>query len=99
MPVVLLMRPRQVNLQTMQKLLHQTFQGCLLRILKQKSIGQTSEQSTEEASQSSNLDRDMQDHAATSSVNDSLPNSGQLDGECPTIVVMHGGRASGHVRG
>jgi hypothetical protein len=51
------------------------------------SIGQTSEQSTEEASQSSILDRGMQDHAASSSVNGSLPNSGQLDGECDNGVT------------
>uniref|UniRef100_J3MPR0 RING-type E3 ubiquitin transferase n=2 Tax=Oryza brachyantha TaxID=4533 RepID=J3MPR0_ORYBR len=46
------------------------------------SIGQTSEQSAEEAFQASNLDRDSQDHVGSSSVNGSLPNSGQLDAEC-----------------
>ncbi|KAK8450338.1 hypothetical protein SEVIR_6G009300v4 [Setaria viridis] len=51
------------------------------------SIGQTSEQSTEEAFQSSNLDRDMQDNMASSSMNGSLPNSGQLDGECDNGVT------------
>ncbi|KAL6658754.1 hypothetical protein ACP70R_002794 [Stipagrostis hirtigluma subsp. patula] len=51
------------------------------------SIGQTSEQSTEEAFQSSNLDRDLRDHVASSSVNGSLPNSGQLDGECDNGVT------------
>ncbi|KAK3122538.1 hypothetical protein QOZ80_8AG0614970 [Eleusine coracana subsp. coracana] len=51
------------------------------------SIGQTSEQSTEEAFQSSNPGRDMQDHVASSSVNGSLPNSGQLDGECDNGVT------------
>ncbi|CAL4996235.1 unnamed protein product [Urochloa decumbens] len=50
------------------------------------SIGQTSEQSTEEAFRSSNLDRDMQD-VASSSLNGSLPNSGQLDGECDNGVT------------
>ncbi|GJN12632.1 hypothetical protein PR202_ga30927 [Eleusine coracana subsp. coracana] len=97
MPIVLLMKSRQVNLQRMQKLLHQIFQGYLLQIPKQKetnvegrragSIGQTSEQSTEEAFQSSNPGRDMQDHVASSSVNGSLPNSGQLDGECDNGVT------------
>jgi HEAT repeat protein len=51
------------------------------------SIEQTSGQSTEEASQSSNLDRDMQDHVASSLVNGSLPNSGQLDGESDNGVT------------
>ncbi|XP_062192124.1 U-box domain-containing protein 4-like [Phragmites australis] len=51
------------------------------------SIGQTSEQSTEEAFQSSNLDRDLQDNVASSSRNGSLPNSGQLDGECDNGVT------------
>ncbi|XP_062196296.1 U-box domain-containing protein 4-like [Phragmites australis] len=50
-------------------------------------IGQTSEQSTEEAFQSSSLDRDLQDNVAGSSVNGSLPNSGQLDGECDNGVT------------
>ncbi|TVU43736.1 hypothetical protein EJB05_10226, partial [Eragrostis curvula] len=49
--------------------------------------GQASEQSTEEAFQSSNLDRDLQDHVAGSSVNGSLPNSGQLDGESDNGVT------------
>ncbi|XP_039852536.1 U-box domain-containing protein 4-like isoform X2 [Panicum virgatum] len=49
------------------------------------SIGQTSEQSTEEAFQSSNLD--MQDNMDSSSLNGSLPNSGQLDGECDNGVT------------
>ncbi|VAH70028.1 unnamed protein product [Triticum turgidum subsp. durum] len=43
---------------------------------------QTSEQSTDEAFQASLLDGDSQDHVGSSSVNGSLPNSGQLDGEC-----------------
>jgi hypothetical protein len=51
------------------------------------SIGQTSEQSTEEAFQSSNLDRDIHDNIASSSLNGSLPNSGQLDGECDNGVT------------
>nr|CAB3479710.1 unnamed protein product [Digitaria exilis] len=51
------------------------------------SIGQTSEQSAEEAFQSSNLDRDTQDNMASSSLNGSLPNSGQLDGECDNGVT------------
>lgn len=51
------------------------------------SMGQTSEQSTEEAFQASNLDRDSQDHVGSSSVNGSLPNSGQLDGECDNGVT------------
>ncbi|WVZ95484.1 hypothetical protein U9M48_041244 [Paspalum notatum var. saurae] len=51
------------------------------------SIGQTSEQSTEEALQSSNLDRDLQDNVGSSSLNGSLPNSGQLDGECDNGVT------------
>lgn len=51
------------------------------------SIGQMSEHSTEEAFQSSNLDRDLQDNLASSSLNGSLPNSGQLDGECDNGVT------------
>ncbi|AQK51154.1 Putative ARM repeat-containing protein containing family protein [Zea mays] len=51
------------------------------------SIGQISEHSTEEAFQSSNLDRDLQDNLANSSLNGSLPNSGQLDGECDNGVT------------
>uniref|UniRef100_N1R1T9 RING-type E3 ubiquitin transferase n=1 Tax=Aegilops tauschii TaxID=37682 RepID=N1R1T9_AEGTA len=43
---------------------------------------QTSEQSTDEAFQASLLNGDSQDHVGSSSVNGSLPNSGQLDGEC-----------------
>ncbi|KAM3355218.1 hypothetical protein ACQJBY_025792 [Aegilops geniculata] len=43
---------------------------------------QTSEQSTEEAFEASLLNGDSQDHVGSSSVNGSLPNSGQLDGEC-----------------
>ncbi|CAM0884220.1 unnamed protein product [Alopecurus aequalis] len=42
---------------------------------------QTSEQSREEAFQASHLNSDSQDHIGISSVNGSLPNSGQLDGE------------------
>lgn len=42
------------------------------------SNAQTSEQSTEDAS---HLNGDSQDHLGSSSVNGSLPNSGQLDGE------------------
>ncbi|XP_066330587.1 U-box domain-containing protein 4-like [Miscanthus floridulus] len=51
------------------------------------SIGQMSGHSTEEAFQSSNLDRDLQDNLASSSLNGSLPNSGQLDGECDNGVT------------
>ncbi|KAL6857130.1 hypothetical protein ACP4OV_018512 [Aristida adscensionis] len=51
------------------------------------SIGPTSEHSTEEVFQSSNLDRDSQDHVASSSMNGSLPNSGQLDAECDNGVT------------
>ncbi|KAG2576220.1 hypothetical protein PVAP13_6NG014617 [Panicum virgatum] len=68
------------------------------------SIGQTSEQSTEEAFQSSNLDRDMQDNMGSSSLNGSLPNSGQLDGECyngvtrvPSDRTNYSSDASGEV--
>ncbi|AQK78159.1 Putative ARM repeat-containing protein containing family protein isoform 1 [Zea mays] len=51
------------------------------------SIGQMSEHSTDEAFQSSNLDRNLQDNLASSSLNGSLPNSGQLDGECDNGVT------------
>ncbi|KAF0900796.1 hypothetical protein E2562_035293, partial [Oryza meyeriana var. granulata] len=64
------------------------------------SISQTSEQSTEEAFQASNLDRDSQDHVGSSSVNGSLPNSGQLDAECdngPSDRTNYSSDASGEV--
>ncbi|KAL5220612.1 hypothetical protein ABZP36_025325 [Zizania latifolia] len=65
------------------------------------SIGQTSGQSTEEAFQASNLDRDSQDHVGSSSVNGSLPNSGQLDAECdngvPSDRTNYSSDASGEV--
>uniref|UniRef100_A0A0D9X3Q0 RING-type E3 ubiquitin transferase n=1 Tax=Leersia perrieri TaxID=77586 RepID=A0A0D9X3Q0_9ORYZ len=64
------------------------------------SMGQTSEQSTEEAFQASNLDRDSQDHVGSSSVNGSLPNSGQLDAECdngPSDRTNYSSDASGEV--
>ncbi|KAM3336455.1 hypothetical protein ACQJBY_030451 [Aegilops geniculata] len=49
---------------------------------------QTSEQSTEEAFEASLLNGDSQDHVGSSSVNGSLPNSGQLDGECDNANGM-----------
>ncbi|KAG8086631.1 hypothetical protein GUJ93_ZPchr0010g10732 [Zizania palustris] len=65
------------------------------------SIGQTSEQPTEEAFQAPNLDRYSQDHVGSSSVNGSLPNSGQLDAECnngvPSDRTNYSSDASGEV--
>ncbi|VAH86251.1 unnamed protein product [Triticum turgidum subsp. durum] len=49
---------------------------------------QTSEQSTEETFEASLLNGDSQDHVGSSSVNGSLPNSGQLDGECDNANGM-----------
>ncbi|KQK15023.1 U-box domain-containing protein 4 isoform X2 [Brachypodium distachyon] len=43
---------------------------------------QTSEQSTEDTFQASDVNMDSRDHVGSSSMNGSLPNSGQLDGEC-----------------
>ncbi|KAF7038915.1 hypothetical protein CFC21_049009 [Triticum aestivum] len=67
---------------------------------------QTSEQSTEEAFQASHFDSDSQVRLGSSSVNGSLPNTGQLGGKCDTDNGMmrvpsdrtnYSGDASGEV--
>ena len=67
---------------------------------------QTSEQSTEEASQASHFDSDSQVLLVSSSVDGSLPNTGQLDRECdidngmtgvPSDRTNYSGDASGEV--